>query len=327
MQYGWKRLFVILLILIFGLSPVLFNSFALDKIEAKADDKAVLDEAPEGSQVNPKYRQELGKVIAPREEFFPFELDAYTRFMGPSGAGSQSGKIGIIDSAAEYSYEFKAFGELPVQFGVFSRYIGIKNTTVVELPSHLTSVGFGAETAFPFFNVDKTYFSIALAPTFYSDNWNFNSSTFSLLQRYFFIYKPNEKWVFICGAEYSPRYKDPVSPILGFIYTPNDRLTFNIVPESPEISYAVNDKLKIFIQGDGTFNEYWVKKDGIKNTALEYNEMHLGTGLRFKLNKYITGSFIAGGIFNRSIKYRHDELGKVKVKDGYYTEFHFVISF
>jgi len=303
------RFLEVVLISISVLFPISVNSYAQDQTETSSN-----------------YRQELRKVISEKEEFQPQELDAYVRYMPSRGAGAQSGKIGITDSAAEYSYEIKAFGELPIQFAVGSRYIGIENSTVVKLPAHLTSAVFGVETTLPFFSFDKTYLTIGVAPSFFSDNWNFRTSSFSLMQRYFLIYQPTDKWVFICGVEYNPRFKDPVSPILGFIYKPNDRLAFNIIPESPEVSYLLNDKLTVFIQGDSTSNEYRVTKDNLKNVVLNYNEMHLGAGLRCKWNKNITGSFTAGGVFNRTIKYRQDSLGKVTVKNGFYTELSLVVT-
>jgi len=60
--------------------------------------------------------------------------------------------------------------------------------------------------------------------------------------------------------------------------------------------------------------------------VLEYNEMHLGTGVKYQVNKYIQSSISAGYIFNRSIKYREDNLGKVSLKDGLYTELRVNIS-
>jgi hypothetical protein len=300
----------------FFLFSALGDSYAQDQTQTEAEDTSVIS----------NYRQELRKTIVVKEEYFPQELDSYVRYMGSSGASGQSGIIGIIDSAAEYSYEIKAFGKLPIQFGIASRYIGIKNTTLVKLPAYLTSVGFGVETMFPFFNFDKTYLAIGVAPSFFSDNWNFRTSSFSLLQRYFLIYQPNEKLVFLCGVNYSPRFRDPVSPILGFIYKPNERLTFNIIPESPEISYSLNDKLTVLIQGDSTSNEYRVKKGDLKNVVLNYDEMHLGAGLRCKWNKHLTGSFTAGGVFNRSIQYRHDSLGKVTIDNGFFAEFRLVMA-
>jgi len=130
----------------------------------------------------------------------------------------------------------------------------------------------------------------------------------------------------VFGADYSPRDREPVSPIIGFIYKPNDRLTFNIIPETPEISYLLNDKLTAFVQGSMSQNEYRVTKDNVKNVVLDYNETHIGAGLRYKLNKYITGSLAAGGMFNRTIRYRQKDIGKVVVGDGLYTEFRLVVA-
>jgi len=323
-----KRIGLLCAIFISALSFifVLCNSYAQDQGQVEAEDTAIQEALSKDPTAIPEYRQELRKPIVVKEEYLPHELDSYVRYVGTRGAGSQSGTVGILDSSAEYSYQIKAFGKLPVQFAIASRYIDIENTTAVKLPAHLTSAGFGVETTLPFFTFDKTYFTIGVAPAFLSDNWNFRTASFSLIQRYFLIYQPNEKWVFVCGVNYSPRFREPVSPLLGFIYKPNDRLTFNILPETPEVAYLLNDKLAVFIQGDFTSNEYRVTKDNLKNVVLNYDETHLGTGLRYKWNKYVTGSLAIGGMFNRSIEYRQDSLGKVVIKDGFYTEFRLVIA-
>jgi len=54
----------------------------------------------------------------------------------------------------------------------------------------------------------------------------------------------------------------------------------------------LSDKLAVFIQGSSTSNEYRVTKD-----------------------KHIARSFFAGGMFDRSIEYRQESLGKVVVKN------------
>ena len=267
------------------------------------------------------YRQELGKTIVVEEEYFPHNLDSYVRSMPLTGAKSQSGKVGLIASAAEYNYKIKLFDKIPIEFGVATKYIGINNSTVVKLPAKLTSFGMGVETTLPFFNLDKTYFTIALAPSFYSQNWNFRSDSFHLLQNYFLIYQPNEKLTLVLGANYSPGFKAPVSPIAGFIYRPNDRLTFNLIPSNPEISYDLNGKWTAFVQGGYVGDEYKVTQNGLKNVVLDYNEIRGGAGLRYSPNKHIEGSLSVGGVFNRSIEYRQDSLGKVALENGFYSEF------
>ncbi|MFA4983746.1 MAG: DUF6268 family outer membrane beta-barrel protein [Candidatus Omnitrophota bacterium] len=274
-----------------------------------------------------EFRQALRKVIVVKEEQFAGELDSYLRYMPSSGASGQSGKVGIVDSVSEYSYEAKAFGKLPVELVIGTEYMQIKNTTAIELPSHLTSVSFGLETIVPFFNLNKVYFSAGLASLFTSDDWDFHSSSFRIPQRYFLIYQPNEQLTLVCGVGVWPDYKETVWPIVGFIYKPNEKLIFNLVPKTPEISYAVDERLTLFAQADMSQSEYEVTQGERKNAVLEYNEMHLGAGVRYKFNRRLRCSLSAGSIFNRSIKYRDDSLGKVAVEDGFYTEFRLDFGF
>lgn len=255
------------------------------------------------------------------------ELDSYIRHIPSRSVETVPGEIKIIDSGSEYGYEFKAFGKLPVKFSLENRYIGIKDTlTNVDLPSHLIGLTTGLETTFPFFSFNKTYLRIGLNPSFYADDWDFPSSSFRLSTYGFLIYQPNPEWTFLYGIALYPDFDLEILPVLGFIYQPNNKLAFNIVPKRPNITYAVNDKISLFAEGGSSFNnEYEVTRGASKNVVLRYKETHLGTGIKFKLNKYIESSVSAGGIFNRSLRYRDDQ-GKANIKDGFYTEFRVKIS-
>ncbi len=285
-----------------------------------AKDARVSPVSDDSSSAALDYRQRLGKTIVKEEDFFSHELDTYVRYMPSRGAAAQSGRVSIVDSATEYSYTVKLFGELPVELGLGTKYIGISNSTAVKIPSYLTCVSFGAETTIPFLTVKDTYFTIGLAPMFSTDNWGVRSSALSLTQRYFLIHQASDNLTLIAGVSISPHENDPLMPILGFIYKPNDKLTFNIIPKQPEISFELNDKFALFGQADITMDEYRVDKEGLKNLVLEYNEIHAGAGLRYKANENIQGNIVVGGVFNRSIKYRRDDYGKVTVKNGIYTE-------
>ncbi|MFA5725808.1 MAG: DUF6268 family outer membrane beta-barrel protein [Candidatus Omnitrophota bacterium] len=324
-KYRRLKLLVLASFYVFAFPFILLNAYA-DGPRDQAQEWAFA-KAQESMDFTPKdYRQELGKPVVVEEESYAQELDSRTRFMPSAGAKSQSGSVGLVASAAEYSYQIKAFGKLPVQFAVGSKYIGINNSTNVKLPAQLTAVDFGVQTTLPFFNFNKTYFTIGLAPSFYGDDWNFRSESFHFLQRYFMIYQPTEKLTFVYGVQYSPGFKPAVSPIVGFIYRPNDRLTFNILPDNPEISYALNKKWTVFAEGNWTSDEYKVTQDDLKNTVLNYNEVRAGAGLRCAINKNIESSFSLGGVFNRSIEYRQDSLGKVALNNGFYTEFRLDIT-
>jgi hypothetical protein len=282
----------------------------------------------ESNFANETYRQTLESEITPKEseEESANEIDYYYRYMPSRSVSSASGKVAITDTAAEYSYDLKAFGKLPVEFYIATRYIGIENTVNVPLPSHLTGVFFGVETTLPFFNLDKTYFRFGIKPSFYSDDWNFNSSAFSMPAHAFVIYQPDPKLTMIFGLAVFPGYENQVSPILGVIYKPNEKLSFNLVPERPNIIYALNKKLSVFIEGDFCSNEFKVSYPGKDNATLVYKEIHSGTGIQYKFNKFSRFSLSGGRVFQRALKYR-DSLGKVVIKDGYYSQFSLEFDF
>ena len=88
----------------------------------------------------------------------------------------------------------------------------------------------------------------------------------------------------------------------------------------------LNDKVTLFAEGGSSFNkEFEVTRNNDKNVVLRYQQSRIGSGMKYKFNKYIQGSLSVGGIFNRSLKYR-DEQGKVNIKSGLYTEFRLEIA-
>jgi len=293
-----------------------------------ADEAVPVSTLAKTQNLEEEYRQKLRETITEEkpEEQFVQEFDSYARFMPLSGAQSQSGKVGVIDSASEYSYDFKMFGKLPTQAGAIVQYVSLNNSTHVKLPAYLTGVSFGMESTFPFFNFNKTYMRFGFAPSFFGDKWNFKSSSFRIPMRAFLIYQYSDKLLFVGGVRVRPDYEDVVLPIAGFIYKPTDRLTFYLVPERPNITYDLNKKWSVFIEGDGTDAEYEVNVDNVKNAVLRYNEDHVGGGVKFKPNKNIQAYLTTGCVFDRTIKYNDDSLGKIVLKNGLFTEFRLEIN-
>ena len=293
---------------------------ALAQAETKAKSENETRKLPNDDEDS--FRQKLGsRITTEKEDEPPSELDTLIRFMPSRGAEAQSGSVGLVVSESEYNYQFNAFGKLPVQLGVGTQYIGINNSTSVALPAHLTTVSFGGNVTFPFFNLDKTYFRIEATPSFYTDNWNINSKTFRIPINTFAIYQPNDTWTFILGMHFFPSgvLNSKIGPVAGLIYKPNDKLIFNLVPPKPNILYMVNDKLGVFGEFGMTDEQFLVTKDGQKNVVLLYNENRLGTGVLYKFNKFLESTFSVGAVFNGYMKYK-ESLGKVVLKNGLYTE-------
>ncbi|MFH1888716.1 MAG: DUF6268 family outer membrane beta-barrel protein [Candidatus Omnitrophota bacterium] len=254
---------------------------------------------------------------------YPYcEVDSTVRYEPRRTVRTVPGKVGIVKSDFAYEYGFKAFGKLPVDLSLNTGYIGIDNTvSSVELPARLVGLSVGIQTTLPFFNVNKTYLRIGVEPSYYADSWDFPTSSFRIPSYYIAIYQPDPKWTFLCGVSVFPDFTNVVLPVPGVIYKPNDRLTFYLAPRRPNITYALNDKVSLFAEGNVAINkEFEVKHNESKNVVLRYSESYLGAGIKYNFNKYIRASLSTGGNFRRRLKYR-DSLGKVDMKSGVYTEF------
>lgn len=267
----------------------------------------------------------VGAQQAPGDDFHN-DIDTYGRYIPSRSAWDQSGKVRIIDSELNYTYHLKAFGKLPVDLSVGSQYISIDNSTSVFLPAHLTGFTTGIETTVPFFGLDKTYFRAGVYPSFYGDNWTFEAANFRIPSKYYAIYKLSDQWIFVAGVAVYPDYDSTVSPIVGVIFKPNDKLTGYFVSDRQNISYALTDKFTLFVEGrEQTDDEYIFTNNTTKNAVLKYTEGHLGAGVTFKINKNAEISLSGGEIFMNTFKYLNTN-GKIDLKNGPYVELRFQVK-
>lgn len=241
------------------------------------------------------------------KDVFRHEADAYIEYTPD-----------IYSAGWEYSYEYKFFDKLPVTFSMGNDCMFINKKGPVSLPAHLVAITADVETVVPLFGLKGAYIGGGISPSFYSDEWNFEASAFRLPCRGFLVYQPDDKWTFIGGVAVFPKLKYPVWPIFGVIYKPVKELTFNLVSENPNIVYSLNDRISLFAEGDFTYEEYEVDRDAAKDVILRYEDIYAGGGVEFKFSKFTKAALTAGGIFDRSLKYR-DGGGKADVRSGFYT--------
>jgi len=291
-----------------------------DKLEiAKVEDTSVQEPKDSESNLEKVFPMKLQSEITEDVKNFTQEAESYFMFLPSQGARHMDGKLEITKAEAEYSCEVKLFGQLPIQFSLGNQYIGINKTVPVDLPASLMGLSFDVETTLPFF-FKNTYFRMGVTPSYYTDSWSLPASSFRIPSRYFVIYQPDSKWTFIAGLAVYPDYKDEVGPIFGFIYKPNERLSFDIIPTRPTVTYDLNEKISLFAEGSFSSEEFEVTRNNIKGVVLMYDDAYAGAGLKFKINKFIHASLSAGESFGRSIQYR-DKRGKINIKDGPYGQF------
>lgn len=298
------------------------KSSAVDMALAEMEQEDAVTSA--SKEAVPAYRQRLKEAVTTAKEEHAWELDSYLRYMPSQDLKDQPGKVEVIEGASELSYNFKAFGRLPIELSINEDYFGIndKEGVPVPLPNSLTQVGFGlqATVPMPFVKIEKLYLRAKVQPSFYSDNWNTSSDAFKLPSFVYGIYQPSEKWTFVLGVAAYPGFEHVFAPIAGLIYKPNDRLSFNLVPSTPNISYQLTKHIGLFVEGSLSYGEYQIHKDNLQGKRLAYNEVHGGAGIEIKINDNIRAYGTAGYMFNRYLKYR-DSLGKVDIKNGMYSEF------
>lgn len=287
----------------------------------------LVEEQPNGEEltdveIQRKYPKGIEQVIKEekKEKYYELSYDSYFRYMPSCDTNAMDGKMDIVMADAEYAYEVKLFKLLPLRFALETKYIGIHNQqNEVYIPGKLTGFITDFETTLPFF-FKNTYYRIGISPSWFSDHWVFDTSNFRVPSRQFVIYQPNDKLTIIAGVAVFPDFKDPVAPIFGCIYKPNDKLAFNLIPTRPNITYALTDKLRIFGETDFKDEEYEVTRNEKKTVVLRYVGSHIGGGIKFKVNKFIDTTLSCGGVFNRYLKYR-DGVGKVNIDNGFYSEF------
>jgi hypothetical protein len=322
-----NNIFLLLVIGIFFCGSLSFGSPAkqvsslADQNLAKAiSSEGILEEPAEGIFNRDKEKFLETVSLKPQEKTWCHAANTYLVYIPSRRSKAMSGGIEIIESGFEYSYEFKLFGQLPVTFSLENEYIGINNTTALDLPAKLVGISAGIETILPFFYFDKTYLNLGVNPSFYSDSYTFRSSAFRLPSDIFLIYTPKEQITLIAGAAVCPDFKNAVLPVIGCIYKPNEKFSLEMTSDASNITYSPNKRIDLFLEIDSpVVSEYEVKRGRSNGVVLTYNEMLVGLGAKYKINKYIKSSLIVGGAFDRYIRYR-DEDGKVSIKNGLYTE-------
>ncbi len=255
-----------------------------------------------------------------------FDLESYVKFIPSRKEENGSGKISIVEASSDQSLELKAFKDLPISLTINTKYIGMNEATDLHFPGYLTTAGVDVETTVPFFGVDKTFLRLGANPSFYSDTWDFSVASFRLPLRTVFIYQPNNQLTLLSGLAFYPDFENKFYPIVGFIYKPNDRLTFNITTENPNITYALNNKTDLFLEGNAYLDEEFnTTRDRVKDVVLEYREITFGGGISHKFNSRVTASFSVGDAIDRVIKYKNSP-DVIKIRDGAYFEFKFDIK-
>ena len=243
-----------------------------------------------------------------------------SRHIYSSDIEATDGDIDITSTKFDLTYKFKAAGELPVDISLDVGHKDINADTSVDLPSHLGSRRLGLSTKFPvpFVSDDRFFMGIDILPTLNTDNWDWRSGAFRIPFRSYLIFKESDDLILVGGVSVRPEYEREVIPVIGLIYRPNDRLSFNFASDDPNISYKLNDVTLLRWELQYVFDEYEVTRGTQEGVVLQYQEISSGFGIEHQFNETFKGAVSAGGVFNRQLEYK-DDVGKVAPETGFYT--------
>lgn len=249
-----------------------------------------------------------------------FTITADSRVIAESDVNAMAGDIAIAESGFGIEHEYKIGGALPLGLSFDYKHTDINENLPVNLPSHLEGRSFGIGTKFPmpFCASDSHFMGIDVFPSWYTDDWTWTDSAFRMPFRIYGIYKKSDAFIVVAGASIRVDYDESVLPILGIIYKPNDRLSFNLASDDPNVTYQWNEHWSVFGELDFVRDEYEVTRGGQKGVVLKYRETSGGVGLRYHHDKLLQASLSVGSVMGRRLQYR-DDIGKVEPDAGVYA--------
>ncbi|MBI5150006.1 MAG: RNA methyltransferase [Candidatus Omnitrophica bacterium] len=250
----------------------------------------------------------------------PLTAGVQSRYAASSDIEATNSSIEVTTSQLNVVYQLKAFGELPVDLSLDVGHTDINEDDPLDLPSHLESRRFGLSTKFPapFISDDRFFMGLDVFPTLNTDAWDWRSGAFRAPLRGYLIFKENDDFILVGGVSVRPDYEDKILPVIGLIYKPNDRWSFNFASDDPNISYKLNDATLLRWEINYVREEYEVTRGAQEGVVLQYREVSSGFGIEHKFTESFNGLVSVGGVFDRQFKYRDGE-GKAAPESGGYV--------
>ncbi len=162
-----------------------------------------------------------------------------SRHVYTSDVEATDAKIAVTRTEVDGKYAFKLFEELPVEVSLGVGHIDINEDDPVDLPSRLESRRLGFSTKFPapLIGDDHYFVGVDVFPTLNTDDWEWEAGAFRVPFRAYLIFKESDDFILVGGVSVRPEYDNAVLPVLGLIYRPNERLSFNLAQDHPNITY------------------------------------------------------------------------------------------
>lgn len=239
-----------------------------------------------------------------------------------------SGEMDVTETKFDYTHKLKLWDQLPVDASLTVGHMDIHEDDPLEVPSHLESRRLGLSTKFPapWVGDERFFIGLDIFPTFNTDDWAWESGAFRLPFRGYLILKESDDFILVAGVSVRPEYEEEVLPVIGFIYRPNDRWSFNFASDDPNVSYKLNDQTLLRWELNYAWEEYEVTRGAQEHVVLQYRQTASGFGIEHQFNQCLKGVLSVGAVFGRQLKYK-DGTGKIAPDTGLYTNVSFTAAF
>ncbi len=254
----------------------------------------------------------------------PWEMKHFTSYAFARDARAQAGDFSVAVTSLKMVKECKFDNGMPLDIGVdFNHYL-LGDATAVDLPSSLQSKGLTAGVKFPmpFVEGDVWFMGVSTGAYFQTvKDYAFPSSTFRSKNRVYGIYKPSDDLIIVGGVGYNTDYEDQdLVPLIGIKYQFNERWALNALSLNPNLSYQVNEKTELRLEGMIYSDEFEVTEGARKGDIVSISDYRVGLGVTHEFSEGLKAGLSAGLSLGGTYEYLQNG-GKVAVDDGIYVAY------
>lgn len=243
-----------------------------------------------------------------------FDADAGVAFIGSGHAHQKNQKFGSyneVDSSLSLLSTFQTGANSPVwRAGLEWERYSLSADPASTVPSALESLNLRVGADFQL--SPAIFMRIDALPGFYGQGLNrFSARQFNVPVEIGASYVYSDRLFFIVGAEVNYELDFPVFPAAGFLWRVSDKLTVNGILPKPEVQYKLTDTLTLHAGGEFTENTYRMNGDfgrirgvtKLDNTIVQFDEVRVGSGMTWKMNKTFSLDLEAGVVPYRRFDY------------------------
>ena len=235
-----------------------------------------------------------------------------------------------IGNSFSYAHRFLLSGHIYLHLGIdYNRFDF--GSTGAPVPDHLQSVA--GVIGFDYMHNNDVGAFIQVKPGFYTED-NFDSASFDapITLGRIFVLQPDKLYLFTGLNAALLRGQDPVMPLAGLIYLPNDQWKIMAILPEPRIIYSPCPKWDFWVGGQLTGGSFRTDRDDtivpqkLSNAQVDYADYRVGGGLIYSPCDRIALNLGGGYAIERSFDFYRADM-KFKTDPAPYLRLEFKANF